>query len=169
MRLPFEVRLAVYERAMEDLVGTITALRPESEGIRKDVFYTFLSNPHASAMRYIGVEGKLSYQCFFFPVNFKGASLLGPLALLHASSAIRAECIVPMRAIVKRAILSAHYGISKQSLLSIKAFQKTLADRGVDPQRWDQLSRDLHIVKNHIWKLAKLKATLDEAARFLLR
>lgn len=162
MKLPTEIRLTTYEHAMDDLVKEITALRPIAGMSRYDTIYTFLTNPHMHPFTYAGAHDGTT-QSAKRVRNLKGAPLSGPLALLHTSSAVRRECLGPLLARITRH--EEDVVNNWRTIVYILACTVPIAT--ADAEDNDFLRAEAFISRNHMWKLKKVKETLEGVARLV--
>lgn len=171
LKLPPEIRLRVYQFAVEDLIATITALRPTVTPISDEDIHDFASNPYTSAVKYWKeYRQSTPRNCLGngTAVRYKGAPLLGPLALLHTDSRIRAESVDTMLPLVDTRHKAAKVLIEDfKTELTIVTCAQILGVRTLED--CTQLSRQQCTAQNHEWKIGRVHEALDRAAGSLRR
>lgn len=164
MKLPAELRLLVYQSALEELVATITTIN--STTIKSALTETehdchdLVSNPHPADVK-CWKAGNTTSDFIGGAVSYKGAPILGALAFLHTSSQLRAESVDAMLDPI-----NAHYRVISARIAHVIAIECEAGLRvGEDPQ----LPENGWVLYNHRWKIKKVKQALDAAARSLRR
>ena len=175
MKLPKELRLAIYEFAIEDFIDSITAYKV----IRRSWL------PHQS---FVQINTPTSYwideyQFFTERVPYGGPPYTGPLGFLHTNFKTRAESAAAMLSCVK-----AHFAIISAQAEPLRDLDIKEAD--VKDLEWeDDQYLDIHLAMwrmefdmtdseaylaerdqwatkmNHRWKVKKVLTALEEAAR----
>ena len=142
----------VYEFAMQSLLDDIIKTRLLRRCLERS--YAFKNIPFEWPVVY--VRSRSLFAITLERRGFRGAPLLGPLALIHASSIVRAECVSPMLILVNE-----HYRAAK-------------AKKDIWERVWESYSRkettncdmkELRVALRDEWKIAKVKSALEGAAQ----